>query len=110
MAFLAKLAALAGQEGFAGLSHRSVDTHTLLFLLCLMGDIPSSALTSDGAFDYFGIRVPDEIRHTALGDALATSKLLLNLLPLVSDRSITLDNSPIYQQLPPIPSRRSSRG
>jgi DNA polymerase-3 subunit epsilon len=78
--FIKKLAFLGGQERLAGLSHRAVDTHTLLYILYLQGRLPADALTSDGAFQYFGINVGDDSRHTALADAQATRELLLHLL------------------------------
>jgi DNA polymerase-3 subunit epsilon len=79
MSFLKRLAFLGGREEIDGLSHRAIDTHTLLYLLCLKGEIPSSALNSDGAFKYFGIQVPEHLRHTATGDAVATKHLVSRL-------------------------------
>lgn len=75
VAFLRQLAHLGGRDQFARLSHRVVDTHTLLFLLHLRGEIPSGALSSDGAFAHFGISVPRDSRHTAVGDVIATKEL-----------------------------------
>jgi DNA polymerase-3 subunit epsilon len=37
-------------------------------------------LSSDGLFAHFGIEVPPEKRHTALGDAVATAALYLKLV------------------------------
>ncbi|EXI78199.1 MAG: DNA polymerase III subunit epsilon [Candidatus Accumulibacter appositus] len=76
LAFLRRLAFLGGREQLDGLSHRAIDTHTLLYLLTVQGKIPEDAITSDGAFRYFGITVADRLRHTALGDATATSELV----------------------------------
>lgn len=64
-------------------SHRAVDTHTLLFLAHLKGIIPKSALSSTGAFDFFGIKVSREARHTAVGDAIATRELFRRLLEVL---------------------------
>jgi DNA polymerase III epsilon subunit-like protein len=83
VAFMRKLAFLGKREELRGVSHRAVDTHTLLFTLFLKGLIPSSALSSDGAFSHFGIDVPDSVRHTAIGDALATRDLFLRLLETI---------------------------
>lgn len=84
MAFLRKLAALAGRTDIAGVSHRAIDTHTLLYLGWLTGKLPESVLPSDGAFEYFHISVPAGMRHTALHDALATRELFLRLLEVLS--------------------------
>ncbi len=64
---------------FPRLSHRSIDTHTLLRALAWMGHIPESACSSTGALEYFQIVVPPDQRHTALGDALAARELFLRL-------------------------------
>jgi DNA polymerase-3 subunit epsilon len=79
VAFLRQLAFLGGRDQIAGLSHRVIDTHTLLYVLYAAGQIPSSALTSDGAFQEFGISISDVDRHTALGDVLATRELVRQL-------------------------------
>jgi DNA polymerase III epsilon subunit-like protein len=83
VAFLRKLAFMGGKEQLAGLAHRVIDTHTLLFFLSLQGVIPQEATSSDGAFKFFGIDIPDDIRHTALGDAIATREILKGILELV---------------------------
>lgn len=83
IAFMRKLAFLAGKNELPRISHRALDTHTMLYLLCLNGHIPESALSSDGAFEYFGIKISEGDRHTALADALATRKLVLKLLELL---------------------------
>ena len=44
-----------------------------------------SACTSDGAFAYFDIEIPEEQRHTALADAIATHELLQKILRLFAD-------------------------
>ena len=80
LAFLRKLAFEAGREELSCVSHRAIDTHSLLFVLSSMGRVPETALDSDGAFDYFGIALRLKDRHTALGDALATRELFLRLL------------------------------
>lgn len=61
-------------------SHRWVDTLTVLAYLGHRGDIPTGIGTLDQAVAYFGIVVPPRERHTALGDALATGALYAALL------------------------------
>ena len=85
-AFFSKLAFRAGRSEFRRVSHRNIDTFTLLFRLAALAEIPEEATTSAGAFKYFGIRVPEAERHTALGDALAT-RVLVEIL-LETDRYV----------------------
>jgi DNA polymerase III subunit epsilon len=59
-------------------SHRMIDTASILYYLYLAGQIKRRAISSDEAFDLFGIKVDG--RHTALGDAIATAKLFTRLL------------------------------
>lgn len=80
--FLRRLYTIAGAEWPRGLTHRTVDTHSLLWALAVSGKIPASACGSEGAFAFFGIDAPG--RHTALGDARATSLLLARLIGLIS--------------------------
>lgn len=83
VAFLRRLAFQAGRDQLAGLSHRALDTHTMLFVLNYQKKIPKEALSSDGAFSYFNIDIQEKHRHTAIGDAEATRtlfKLMLNNL------------------------------
>ena len=83
VAFMRKLAFNAGKDELPRISHRALDTHTMLYLLFLKGQLPSSALSSDGAFDFFGINISDRDRHTSLGDALATRELVLRLFEML---------------------------
>jgi DNA polymerase III epsilon subunit-like protein len=82
--FLRKLAFLAGKDEIDYVSRRAIDTHTLLYILHARGDLPRSALSSDGAFAHFGIEVEEQHRHTALGDALATRELAIKLFEALS--------------------------
>ena len=82
IAFLRQLAAATGHDEVQGLSHRSLDTHTLLYIAWMQGRIPSDARTSDGAFRCFGLKPTG--RHTAIGDALATKDLFLRLVDLLT--------------------------
>lgn len=63
-------------------SHRHVDTATILYYLYLSGNIKPKAISSQDAFNLFGIKVNK--RHTALGDAIATAKLFTLLLKIIT--------------------------
>lgn len=80
LSFLKRLAFLGGRDEIGGLSHRAIDTHTLLYLLFLKGKVPKKVTSSDGAFDYYGIQIDKQHRHTALGDATATRELVRRIL------------------------------
>ncbi|WP_419939302.1 exonuclease domain-containing protein [Candidatus Palauibacter sp.] len=88
VAFLRQLAFRAGLDQLPLISHRVIDTHTILYLLHLSGVIPKNALSSEGAFRYFDIRPPASARHTALGDAMATRKLFIRVLELWDRASV----------------------
>jgi len=62
-------------------SHRYVDTATILYYLYLSGKLKEKAISSQEAFDLFGISV--DSRHTALGDAIATTRLFTTLLRII---------------------------
>jgi hypothetical protein len=64
--FLRKLAFLSDKDEIDLISRRAIDTHTMLYLLYARGDLPRSALSSDGAFAHFGIDIEVKSRHTAL--------------------------------------------
>ena len=81
--FLRRLCRLAGVPFPAIISHRSLDTASVLRFLSLAGIVPPSAVASTEAFAYLGVRVPEKLRHTALGDARATAELLTRLVGLV---------------------------
>ncbi|MHB8345950.1 MAG: 3'-5' exonuclease [Acidiferrobacterales bacterium] len=89
ISFLKQLAFFGGRDELAGLSHRVLDTHTMLYLLYRQGKLPASALSSDGAFQHFKILVPESQRHTALGDAIGTKKLVSKLLDLFEVEDIS---------------------
>lgn len=84
IAFLRKLADQTGHSYGRFISHRSLDTHTLLYLGSLEGRLPPSARTSDGAFKTLGISTSKGKRHTAIGDAVSTKELFLKLVALLS--------------------------
>ena len=80
LAFIRRLYRVAQRPLPSAFSHRSIDTHTLLWALAAVGRLPKEACSSDGAFRHFDVAPPQELRHTALGDAVATRALLERLL------------------------------
>jgi DNA polymerase-3 subunit epsilon len=83
LTFLRKLASQGGRSSLPAIGHRTLDTHTLLYMCWLQGRIPEEARTSEGAFAAFGITVDKWNRHTALADAIATKTLFLRLVDLL---------------------------
>lgn len=81
--FLRRLCRLAGASFPAQFSHRMLDTASVLRFLSLAGFVPAAAVASTEAFAHFGVCIPPELRHTALGDARATADLLTRLVGLV---------------------------
>jgi DNA polymerase III epsilon subunit-like protein len=73
-------------------SHRYVDTATILFYLYLTGKIKTKIVSSQDAFNSFGITVKG--RHTALGDVLATAKLFSILVGILYKDSKSKSSSP----------------
>lgn len=83
LAFMRRLYRMAGRDVPREFSHRSVDTHALLWALAAQGKVPREARSSEGAFTHFGVSPPPDKRHTALGDAIATRDLLEKVLELM---------------------------
>lgn len=83
--FLKRLYRLAGETFEARFSHRSIDTASILRFLNLCGLIPETALNSDGAFAFLGVEPDAPSRHTALGDARATARLLRRTVQVVRE-------------------------
>jgi len=82
-AFLGAFLASQGRSLEPRFSHRVVDTHSLAAGLRDAGRLDLDNLSSTALFAHFGILVPEEKRHTALGDALATFELYWKLVELM---------------------------
>jgi DNA polymerase III epsilon subunit-like protein len=82
-AFLGTFLAGQGRALEPRFSHRLVDTHSIAAALRDAGSLPLADLSSSALFAHFGIEVPAEKRHTALGDALATFELYWKLAGLM---------------------------
>ncbi len=79
--FLKRLYRVAGVT-YPDFNYRTIDTHAIMWALGAAGKMPMCSSLDEG-LAHFGIKVPEGERHTALGDAVATSKLLLSLLTLM---------------------------
>lgn len=62
------------------ISHRIIDTHSIAAALRDAGKLAIDNLSSSALFQHFAIAVPEEKRHTALGDALGTFELYWKLV------------------------------
>lgn len=84
LAFLRRLYHMA-QRPVPKCFARTLDTHTLLWVLAWAGTIKPEACTSSGAFEAFHVELTGP-RHTALVDARATLALFERMLDVVALR------------------------
>lgn len=89
VAFMRRYGKRAGVEW----DHPVLDT--VLLSAVLFG--ASETHTLDALCDRLGITIPPELRHTALGDADATAKVLCKLLPMLESRGFTTFGQVIEQ-------------
>jgi DNA polymerase III subunit epsilon len=82
--FLATFFARNGRPFEPRYSHRIIDTHSVAAALRDAGRLPLESLSSSALFQHFGILIPEEKRHTALGDALGTFELYWKLVGLLT--------------------------
>ncbi len=80
MAFLRRHAERMGVEW----SHPILDT--VLLSAVLFG--ASETHTLDAVCERLGITIPEALRHTALGDAVATAEVLVRMLPMLTARNL----------------------
>lgn len=79
--FLGTFLKSQGRELEPRFNHRTVDTHAAAAVLRDGGRLPPDLRLSSGAlFNFFGIAPAPELRHTALGDAIATHHLYWKLV------------------------------
>ncbi len=76
IAFLKRLYRLSGADYSKDFSHRSMDTSSILAFLMCAGHVPFGSAKSDFLFEFCGVTIPENERHTAWGDAVATFKSL----------------------------------
>ena len=79
--FLGTFLRSQGRELEPRFNHRTIDTHAAAAVLRDGGRLPFDLRLSSGAlFSFFGIAPAPELRHTALGDAIATHHLYWKLV------------------------------
>ena len=89
MAFLRRHGKASGLDW----SHPVLDT--VLLSAVLFG--ASETHTLDALCDRLGVTIPEELRHTALGDAQATAEVLCLMLPMLTSRGFTTFGEVIAQ-------------
>ena len=72
---------LSLKQDETGISFTNPVLDTVLLAAHLQGQ--TSSLTLDSLAEQFGIEIPPEVRHTALGDSIATAQVLLCLIDLL---------------------------
>jgi len=71
--FIKRLYRLAGEDFSQDFRDRAIDTCSILHFLIISGKIKSNRASADVLFEAAGVFIPEEERHTAMGDALATA-------------------------------------
>ncbi len=61
-------------------SHRTIDTHAMAWAMREAGMLSLESLNSTHLFEHFGVQIPVDQRHTALGDALGTFELYWKMI------------------------------
>ncbi len=83
VSFMKRLFRMSGSSFEDYFSHRVVDTASIVRFLILAGLIPIDRAKSTLAFDFFGVTISPAERHTAIGDARATARLMSAMLAFV---------------------------
>ncbi|SHK55654.1 DNA polymerase-3 subunit epsilon [Shimia gijangensis] len=78
-----------------GLDWRHPILDTVLLSAVLFG--ASDVHTLDALCDRLGVTIPEELRHTALGDAVATGEVLCRMLPMLESRGFATFGQVIEQ-------------
>lgn len=98
ISFLKRLYRFAQAEYSEDYSHRSLDTSSILSFLMCGGHMEFGSPKSDYLFDFCNVEVPDNLRHTAMGDAQATAdslNVLINKFGVQNAKTQKEDNDPL---------------
>lgn len=82
-AFLGTFLVSQGRDLEPRFHHRCIDTHSVAAALKDAGRLPLEKLSSDALFAHFDVKPSEELRHTALGDAVATFYLYWKLVGII---------------------------
>lgn len=85
-AFLKRFWESQGRQFEDRFSHRSIDTHAIAWSMRDAGLLSLENLSSTSLFEHFGVAIPEDKRHTALGDALGTFELYWKMIKRMKDK------------------------
>ena len=80
LGFIRRLYRLAEQDMSLDFRDRALDSCSILQFLMISGKVKGFRASADVLFESAGVKIAEEDRHTAFGDALATAKSLDILL------------------------------
>jgi len=80
LGFIRRLYRLAGEDFKADFRDRALDTCSVLQFLMISGKVSGFRASADTLFKAAGVEIPENKRHTAMGDAWATAKSLQVLI------------------------------
>ena len=80
LGFIKRLYRLAGQDFYIDFRNRALDTCSILQFLMISGKVKGFRASADVLFESAGVKIAENDRHTAMGDALATAQSLDILL------------------------------
>ena len=80
LGFIKRLYRLAGLDYYSDFRGRALDTCSILQFLMISGKVKGFRASADVLFESAGVKIAENDRHTAIGDALATAQSLDILL------------------------------
>lgn len=81
--FIKRLYEQAGQDYYVDFRNRALDTATILEFFMIAGKIDGFRASADVLFAATNVKIEEQDRHTARGDAIATAKALNTLVSKV---------------------------